>query len=76
MYKVYKVKQESSALQRTWHRQETNDSQLWAARYEGEGHILNIANGIAVDSFGNVYVTGFSGDGLVYDFVTIKYSQP
>lgn len=50
----------------------------WSATYNsGLGTGLNIANGIAVDVSGNVYVTGLSagaGDKRHVDAVTIKYT--
>jgi len=46
-------------------------NQLWAARYDGEGQVDDIARAIAVDGSGNVYVTGSSGG----DYATIKYDS-
>jgi uncharacterized delta-60 repeat protein len=49
---------------------------LWVMRYNGSGNQEDQVSGLAVDDFGNVYVTGVSyGSGTFDDFVTIKYSQ-
>jgi hypothetical protein len=44
-----------------------NGSQLWSKRFIG----ANIANSLAIDGSGNVYVTGSSNN----DIATIKYNQ-
>src|SRR5256885_589243 len=52
---------------------------LWAARYNGPDNSNEVAYGIAVDSAGNISVTGYSwgGDpsagGTQRDYATVKY---
>jgi hypothetical protein len=49
-------------------------NQLWVARYEGPANLRDYANGIAVDSLGNAYVTGQSESSpWQWDFATVKY---
>ncbi|HEX7401238.1 MAG TPA: FG-GAP-like repeat-containing protein [candidate division Zixibacteria bacterium] len=53
-----------------------NGDTAWVIRYNGPGNHDDVANDIAVDGFGNVYVTGGSwGNETNYDYATIKYVQ-
>ncbi len=45
--------------------------QEWVARYSGPGGSVDYPHAIQVDDAGNVYVTGYGGDGCM----TIKYSS-
>ncbi len=49
--------------------------QQWVARYDGPGNESDYPRGIALDSDGNVYVTGDSPDSDYCDVATIKYSS-
>jgi len=47
----------------------------WVRRYNGPGNADDYLNGMVIDNYGNVYVTGKSeGSGTYDDFATVKYS--
>ena len=49
---------------------------LWTNRYDGPAHTYDDTVATAVDSSGNVVVSGLSnGSGSGYDYATIKYSS-
>jgi len=51
-------------------------NELWVRRYNGPGNSGDWAYAIALDSSGNIYVTGYSwGSGASADYATIKYDQ-
>ncbi len=51
-----------------------NGSQAWVVSYNGPGFGYDMAYDIAVDQFGEVYVTGYIDNaGLSFDYYTVKY---
>ncbi|TKJ39070.1 hypothetical protein CEE37_11645 [candidate division LCP-89 bacterium B3_LCP] len=54
----------------------SDGEELWSARYNGYANLDDEAQSIAVDSHGDVYVTGYSwSSDTADDFVTIKYNS-
>lgn len=54
----------------------TNGVEQWVARYDGPDHDWDIANAIAIDTEGNVYVGGGSfSSSTYYDYTTVKYNS-
>jgi hypothetical protein len=47
-----------------------NGDTAWVRRYDGPGHHHDVASALAIDSLGNVYVTGYNSSG---DWATLKY---
>jgi hypothetical protein len=55
-------------------RYDNNGNELWTERYNGPASAEDVARSVQIDSFGNIYASGWSrGDGVRYDFATIKY---
>jgi WD40 repeat protein len=53
---------------------DSTGKQEWIARYDGAGYDNDMAEAIALDPHGNIYVTGRSiGSFHFYDFATVKY---
>ena len=53
---------------------DSDGNRLWVARYDGPARGEDTARVIALDGFGNAYVSGWSrGVGVRYDFATVKY---
>ena len=53
---------------------DTFGNELWVARYDGPVNSSDCSYDIVVDSFGDIYITGYSvGIGGSADFITIKY---
>src|SRR5439155_318390 len=48
---------------------------IWTNRYDGPGNHSDNPTAIAMDSVGNVFVTGNSWNGTDHDYATIAYSN-
>lgn len=48
--------------------------ELWVRRYDGAGNDFDIATSVDIDIDGNIYVTGYSYEGVAEEnYVTVKY---
>jgi uncharacterized delta-60 repeat protein len=55
-------------------RYDASGNEKWAKRYDGPAGSEDCAQAIALDGWGNIYVTGHSmGSGTNHDYATIKY---
>lgn len=53
----------------------SSGAEQWVQRYNGPGNHADVANSLAIDAAGNVFVTGSSaGIGTNIDFATVKYN--
>lgn len=54
----------------------SSGSQQWLERFNGTGNADDAAEAMVIDSYGNVYITGYStGSYSGKDFITIKYNS-
>ncbi len=52
----------------------SNGDLLWSSLYDGKRQSHEYSRGLALDTSGNAYVTGFNASGTIY-FVTVKYNS-
>ncbi len=66
-----------SRLDYTTIKYDGNGRRRWVAKYNGPGNYNDSAKAIALDAFGNIYVTGYSYSGAETreDYATIKYNS-
>jgi uncharacterized delta-60 repeat protein len=50
-------------------------AQQWVAQYDGPTESHDVANAFAIDSSGNMYITGISEDSVNSDYSTVKYNS-
>jgi hypothetical protein len=48
--------------------------QLWVSRYNGSADSQDIAQSVVIDGNGNVVITGWSYNGVDFDYTTVKYN--
>ncbi|HBC47251.1 MAG TPA: hypothetical protein DCZ43_09415, partial [candidate division Zixibacteria bacterium] len=55
-----------------------NGDTAWIRQYDGPGNYADFAHGLAVDNYGNVYVTGTAAKNSIgtigWEYATVKYS--
>ncbi|UCG68835.1 MAG: SBBP repeat-containing protein, partial [Thermoplasmata archaeon] len=54
---------------------DSSGNRLWVSRYDGPGYMDDHLRALAIDSVGNIYVTGKSGISNYGDFTTISYNN-
>lgn len=53
---------------------DADGNELWIKKYSGPRNTDDLATSLAIDAYGNVYVTGASlGNDSFYDYATVKY---